>query len=821
MSACLRDSQILQLVFGVTLETELNEVMEHLKACPKCRERVESERAQHSTAQRPLNEGSTFSGTTGSEHSSTGALPDIEGYEVLSRIHAGAQGVVYKAVQLSTSRTVAVKLLPHEHSATDRQKHRFEREVGLAASLRHPNIVTVYDSGLTSGRYFFAMEYIHGKPLDQYLKSAELAANDKLRLFATICSAVSYAHQKGVIHRDLKPGNILIDAAVQPHVVDFGLAKSAGVVAMHGDAPFTLTSQFMGTLAYASPEQTKGDPTLIDTRSDVYALGVILYEMLTGTYPYPMNADLSKMFHTICHTPPKAPSAVTWGISADIDTIVLRALAKEPERRYQTVADLQGDIERCLTGEPISARRDSAMYILRLRARALVRRHQVIAGLFVIALATTIVAVPQPFYERVWNQPIKWYENWAMATFAPAIDTPVMEDVRIVAIDDQTMQMIDEMAAAAGLTDVSADNLRSLRRLHGYVLKKLAADTSTDVKGVLFDFQFLPNENDSERSFTRDLAEGVIALRSKGVEPVFGVVPGVPLEAQMADELRTLDVVTGVATMQQVDSDGPVQEWRGTDLSLTCDNQTSLGMSVMGVIHMRMAQLGLDPMTDVIHPVLDAAQRLLKIEYKKSGKGLLSSQGDASEFPVQRFIEDDDCLIAISQPAVPSAQQIAAATIPFHKLFMAEGKELQQLVNGKMLVIGNRTATAQDRIVTPEGLDLFGVDMHAITADALLRGGRSYFYISGAWYWTSLALAAGLGVLCTLPRGRAWRRFAILAVSLVLIVIACVLLFNQFGRLLNPMLPALSMMLAFLGGLVLFRGESLSPLSTTSRRSHS
>jgi serine/threonine protein kinase len=161
--------------------------------------------------------------------------------------------------------------------ASDRQKQRFEREVTLAANLRHPNIVTVYDSGLTEGRYYYVMEYVHGQPLNEYVAAKGLRVDEKLKLFATICSAVSYAHLQNVIHRDLKPGNIMVDARGAPHVLDFGLAKSGTFDPAGSGSPITVTSQFMGTLAYASPEQTMGDPSMVDGRSDVYSLGVILF----------------------------------------------------------------------------------------------------------------------------------------------------------------------------------------------------------------------------------------------------------------------------------------------------------------------------------------------------------------------------------------------------------------------------------------------------------------------------------------------------------------------------------------------------------------
>ncbi len=172
------------------------------------------------------------------------------------------------------------------------------------------------------------MEHIHGQSLDAYLSNTNLSIDETLRLFAQICAAVNYAYQRGVIHRDLKPGNIRIDANGEPHILDFGLAKAAGSDLTDG-VPVTVTGEFMGTLAYASPEQTKGDPNLIDIRTDVYSLGVILYEMLTGKYPYEVVGQMAEVLKNIAEAEPKKPSTIRRQINDEVETIVLKALSKD------------------------------------------------------------------------------------------------------------------------------------------------------------------------------------------------------------------------------------------------------------------------------------------------------------------------------------------------------------------------------------------------------------------------------------------------------------------------------------------------------------
>lgn len=343
----------------------------------------------------------------------------LPGYHIVSEIARGGQGTVYEAIQTQTKRRVAIKMLepgPRE----SRGRRRIEREAEITAGLRHPNLVTVYDSAaLPDGRYALAMEFVDGVTLDEWARrldaatsgdrvSAREAVGTKLRAVAAVCDAVQYAHQNGVIHRDLKPANVLVDAHGVPRVVDFGIARrlltgaeveagggGAGVGGGGGGGGVTRAGEFAGTLAYASPEQVSGDPDAVDTRSDVYSLGVMLYEVLTGRRPYKTEGSLTGAVASITAGAPEPMGVVQPGdqpASDDLRTIVGKALNKDRTHRYQTAGGLRSDIDNLLNGRAIDAKRESTLYVLR-KAAAKHRAAVVVAAAFLVVLASFAVAM--------------------------------------------------------------------------------------------------------------------------------------------------------------------------------------------------------------------------------------------------------------------------------------------------------------------------------------------------------------------------------------------------------------------------------------------
>jgi serine/threonine protein kinase len=415
MKRCLTQDLILQYAKGQCTEAEKRMVDEHVAGCRRCHRRVERACSQDDASAGDCSGPSTLpageknqSGAQRQAQMPTQSMPDasadsfdkegsgqlaettIEGYQIVQELPAGGQAVVYKALHKATRSKVALKVLLPSLTASAKARRYFRQEVELAASLNHPNIVAIRDSGVTHGQYYFAMEYIHGQPLDRYVQGRVLAVKEKMALFLKICDAMSHAHQRGVIHRDLKPSNILVDERGEPHVLDFGLAKTAtGLGDISEDTVMpTMTGHIMGTVAYMSPEQAAGRSDLIDVRTDVYSLGIVLYQMVTGKFPYDITGLAVEVLHNIQYADPIRPRQIISRFDSDVEAIILKCLAKDPNQRYSSAAGLRDDVQRWLEGLPIVAKSISSIYLL----RKIVARHRyttTVAGLLLLIVCSS------------------------------------------------------------------------------------------------------------------------------------------------------------------------------------------------------------------------------------------------------------------------------------------------------------------------------------------------------------------------------------------------------------------------------------------------
>lgn len=300
----------------------------------------------------------------GAESGEQEVWPVIEGYRIEGVLGRGGMGKVWRAVQLDTERVVAIKTLESGRLSMAAVA-RFQREIEFTAKLDHPYIARLYESRLHAGLACYVMEFVEGEDLDGYIRRAEAEGIDpasRLRLFSKICHAVDHAHLRGVMHRDLKPGNIMLTRLLEPKVLDFGLAKAVHT-AQEGYA-VTVAGAVIGTPAYMSPEQVGGQEEQLDTRSDVYSLGVILFKLLTGQMPYDTRGTVIELLGRIMLSRPPAPSSLRRGLDGDVDAIVAKALEKSVRLRYSTAGELGADIDRYLAGQPVLARPLTTRYLL-------------------------------------------------------------------------------------------------------------------------------------------------------------------------------------------------------------------------------------------------------------------------------------------------------------------------------------------------------------------------------------------------------------------------------------------------------------------------
>lgn len=352
------------------------------------------------------------------------SLPEQIGeYRIAREVGHGGMGVVYEAEQPHPRRRVALKVI-RPGCTSPQSLRRFQLETHALATLQHPGIAQIFESGITryataSGESveqpFFAMEYITGRSLADVLEDRKLGTRARLELVARICDAVHHAHQKGVVHRDLKPANVLVDATGQPKILDFGVAR----VTTGDEISATLATdagQLIGTMAYMSPEQASGHSRDVDTRADVYSLGVILYESLSGRLPYDVRGkSIPDAARAIVECEPAPLGSANRTLRGDLETITSKALEKDRERRYASAADLAADLRRYLNDEPIAARPASIAYQLRKLAKrnrvAVVGAVAVVLSLLVGTVVSTTQMLRALGAERLANQQLNLKET--------------------------------------------------------------------------------------------------------------------------------------------------------------------------------------------------------------------------------------------------------------------------------------------------------------------------------------------------------------------------------------------------------------------------
>lgn len=447
--------------------------------------------------------------------SGPGVGDNVGPYHLIKEIGSGGMGVVYLAVRSDPQffQTVAIKILRRDFDASVLAT-RFLRERQILATLSHPNIARVLDGGSTpEGTPYLVMEFISGKPITAYAAEKNLSIEERIRLFQKICEAVQHAHRNLVIHRDLKPGNVMVADNGEPKLLDFGIAKLLGPELLPMELPPTETQWRLMTPDYASPEQLRGES--LTTATDVYSLGVLLYELLAGERPFRFQTrDPMEWVETICSREPELPSRSSHlnarerrEMQGDLDQIVLKALRKEPERRYGSASRFADDLERYLQGEPVDAHKGTVRY----RAGKWIQRHRLI-----LAMATlVIVALAGGMASTVWQAQRAERRFQQLRSFAYAVVFELDDRIRTLpgsteargALIRTSLQYLDNLSReAAGDTVLMTELARAYRKIG-------------DVQGS----PFLPNLGDSsaaELSYRKalELAEAAAKASPRDLE---------------------------------------------------------------------------------------------------------------------------------------------------------------------------------------------------------------------------------------------------------------------------------------------------------------
>ncbi|HEY2800617.1 MAG TPA: serine/threonine-protein kinase, partial [Chthoniobacterales bacterium] len=330
----------------------------------------------------------TFLGSLGEdaeeefESRTAGAPKELDDYELLEEIGRGGQGVVYRARQKSLNRVVALKVIGVSRWATETHLRRFRLEAEAAARLNHPTIVPIHDIGEHDGYCYFSMNLLDGGHLDQVVGQGKLSIRRAVELLARLARGVHFAHEHGILHRDIKPGNILLDAEGEAHLTDFGLARL-----LETDSSVTRTTEILGTPSYIAPEQASGSQGELTRATDIYGLGAVLYQLLTGSPPF-LGATTFETIRLVLETEPRWPRLLNPNVDPDLSTICLKCLEKDPGRRYPSALALGEDLERWLRHEPIKARPSGIL----MRGKKWLRRNPALA-VSILSIAGLLAAV--------------------------------------------------------------------------------------------------------------------------------------------------------------------------------------------------------------------------------------------------------------------------------------------------------------------------------------------------------------------------------------------------------------------------------------------
>ncbi|HUU95486.1 MAG TPA: protein kinase [Phycisphaerae bacterium] len=608
-------------------------------------------------------------------------FPTLENYTVVEKIGEGGFGVVYKAVHHAKQRTEALKIL---FGRTPLRTAYFENEVHLIARLRHPNIATLYDAQLKRPPLYYTMEFVEGERLDHYLKSHKVSLAERIRIIKTVAEAVGYAHSEGVVHRDIKPQNILIDAADQPRIVDFGIAKKLALAEQEsGDGEPSPGSPegAVGTLGYVAPEQTAGRP--VDARADVFSLGVLLFHCVTGEAAR-WAADttlLGKVLHE------RQISR-----AEDLAAIIHRAVEVDPQRRYCTCAAFVQDLENYLEGRAVQAHegRSVAYQAARVAAYESLHHPYLVRGIFVGCAAVLLMSL-------TWLLGARWF-------------TPGTADGRTVLIsfNQATRQALADGRIGADLPGLSLFNGKSWRLLHGRLMERLA---QAKPLVVVWDYYFPDPQPDFDDAFVRGIqavdAPVLVGCRDFDVN-------GQP---QMCPRIR--DAVDGYGAMPSVRPETYTGEFEFVGCFQRGFERPIPGLAVAGFAAARFPDCRVD--LEIKPPDLH-----LRYRKRRPDPGQPRWQRETDKIPIHTVAKLDSPrpgLLAGDQPVhlrvpIQPLEEWDARTTAYEDVLIADPKQLRQWFEGRVVVVG-QMFPGEDQHLTESGEKPFGCQLQAQALDAL------------------------------------------------------------------------------------------------------
>jgi len=655
-----------------------------------------------------------------------GRFPEIPNYTILEQVGRGGFGLVYKAIHHDRERIEALKV---RFGKALLLTSYFENEVHLIAKLRHPNIATLYDAQLSAQPQYYTMEFVEGERLNDYIRHHRVSLAERIEIIRTVALALDYAHRQGVVHRDIKPQNILVDADGQPHVVDFGIATHLGLSHAHEDdeaSGETGTEGPVGTVGYISPEQLAGQR--VDRRADVFALGALLFHCVTGE-----PARLAR--REDCRLKILRERRVSR--ADDLACIIGRCVQTDPAARYDSCRELAEDLENYLSGRAVRARQSfSPLHEARRVAAYVLRGYPLTVRAAAVALAAAVLTGV----------------FWRLGTHAVAAPVVAAPQTMIVAFRPSTIQAMREGRIGADLPGLVPNVLgyKSWRMLHGRLLRRLA---QAEPRVVVFDYSFPDCRPEYDDEF-------LAGIRAMPAPVVVGVGPpdkeGRPV---ICESIRR--AVHGYGSMISTDPG-----FREHNYEVAYCVQRGFESPIPGLALAAFAAVRFPDARPSLH--LDASRQVLEVRYRKRNPqpGSPHWYAETDRLPFQelhvlpdeperfRYLRPGDVVARGLVPARP-ASEWEARTISYEDVLLADATQLRAWFHDRPVVIG-QMLPGIDQHANGQGRPIFGCQVHAAALDALLAGLRPQRLPRAALLLRACAWCLLAGVTVSLLPRRRW-----------------------------------------------------------------